>query len=43
LYDATLTVELALRLREERRFASVAALVEQMRADEADARRLMDG
>jgi riboflavin kinase / FMN adenylyltransferase len=43
LYDATLTVELALRLREERRFASVEALVEQMRADEADARRLMDG
>ena len=43
LYDATLTVELALRLREERRFASVEALVEQMRADESDARRLMDG
>ncbi len=43
LYDATLTVELAQRLREERRFASVEALVEQMRADEADARRLLDG
>ena len=43
LYDATLTVELTRRLREERRFASVEALVEQMRADEADARRLMDG
>jgi riboflavin kinase/FMN adenylyltransferase len=42
LYDATLTVELAQRLREERRFASVEALVEQMRADEADARRLLD-
>jgi riboflavin kinase / FMN adenylyltransferase len=39
LYDATLTVELDARLREERRFASVEALVEQMRADEADARR----
>ncbi len=39
LYDATLTVELDARLREERRFASVQALVEQMRADEADARR----
>jgi riboflavin kinase / FMN adenylyltransferase len=43
LYDATLTVELSQRLREERRFASVDALVEQMRADEADARRLLDG
>ena len=42
LYDATLTVELDRRLREERRFASVDALVEQMRADEADARRLLD-
>jgi riboflavin kinase / FMN adenylyltransferase len=42
LYDATLTVELAHRLREERRFASVEALVEQMRSDEADARRLLD-
>ena len=43
LYDATLTVELDRRLRDERRFASVEALVEQMRADEADERRLMDG
>ena len=42
LYDAALTVELAERLREERRFASVEALVEQMRADEADARRRLD-
>jgi len=42
LYDASLTVELAQRLREERRFASVEALVEQMRGDEADARRLLD-
>ena len=38
LYGAPLTVELDARLREERRFASVEALVEQMRADEADAR-----
>jgi riboflavin kinase / FMN adenylyltransferase len=42
LYDATLTVELDRRLRDERRFASVEALVEQMRADEAEARRLLD-
>ena len=41
LYDATLTVELGGRLREERRFASVEALVEQMRADEAKARLLL--
>jgi riboflavin kinase / FMN adenylyltransferase len=39
LYDATLTVELDDRLREERRFASVDELVMQMRADEAEARR----
>jgi riboflavin kinase/FMN adenylyltransferase len=39
LYDSALTVELDQRLREERRFASVGALVEQMRADEAEARR----
>ena len=39
LYGATLTVELNARLREERRFASVEALVEQMRGDEAEARR----
>jgi riboflavin kinase / FMN adenylyltransferase len=41
LYGTTLTVELDARLREERRFASVAALVEQMRNDEAEARRLL--
>lgn len=40
LYDAQLTVELGPRLREERRFDSVDALVNQMRQDEADARRL---
>ncbi|MCA1588042.1 MAG: bifunctional riboflavin kinase/FMN adenylyltransferase [Chloroflexi bacterium] len=39
LYGSTLDVALADRLREERRFASVDALVEQMRADEAEARR----
>ena len=39
LYDATLSVELEERLREERRFASVEELVAQMRADEAEARR----
>jgi riboflavin kinase / FMN adenylyltransferase len=42
LYDTTLTLELGDRLREERRFASVSALVEQMRADEADARRRLE-
>jgi riboflavin kinase / FMN adenylyltransferase len=41
LYDATLTVELDARLREERQFASVDELVTQMRADEAEARRLV--
>lgn len=39
LYDAELSVELGTRLREERRFGSIEALVEQMRADEAEARR----
>ena len=39
LYDATMTLELETRLREERRFESVEALVTQMRADERDARR----
>lgn len=39
LYDASLDVEIDARLREERRFDSVEALVAQMRADEADARR----
>ena len=38
LYDVTLDVEIDARLREERRFDSVEALVTQMRADEADAR-----
>lgn len=40
LYDAQLDVELVARLRDERRFESAAALVEQMRRDEGDARRL---
>lgn len=39
LYDATLDVEIDARLREERRFDSVPALVAQMQSDEADARR----
>jgi riboflavin kinase / FMN adenylyltransferase len=43
LYDATLTVELDARLREERRFASVQALMNQMQADEAQARRVLAG
>lgn len=38
LYDAHLAVDLVARLREERRFADVEALVAQMRRDEADAR-----
>jgi riboflavin kinase / FMN adenylyltransferase len=41
LYDASLAVELGVRLREERRFASIEALVQQMRADEAGARRIL--
>ncbi len=43
LYDATLTLELEERLREERRFESAEALVKQMQADEAGARRLLAG
>jgi len=39
LYDAELTVEVTARLRDERRFESVEALVDQMRADEAEARK----
>lgn len=39
LYGASLDLELHARLREERRFESTAALVVQMRADEAEARR----
>ncbi len=41
LYGATLDVELSHRLREERRFDSIDALVAQMRRDEAEARRLI--
>ena len=41
LYDATLTVDLTARLRAERRFDSVDALVAQMRQDESEARRLI--
>ena len=39
LYDATLDVEMGSRLRDERRFESVGELVEQMRRDEAEARK----
>ncbi|MBW3613156.1 MAG: bifunctional riboflavin kinase/FMN adenylyltransferase [Chloroflexi bacterium] len=41
LYDAELDVELVARLRDELRFESAEALVEQMRRDEEDARRLV--
>lgn len=38
LYDRELRVEVATRLREEREFASVRELVDQMKRDESDAR-----
>jgi riboflavin kinase / FMN adenylyltransferase len=41
LYDAALELELLVRLREERRFPTAEALVEQMRRDEEEARRLL--
>ena len=41
LYDATLDLELVARLREERRFDDVDALVTQMKADEREARRML--
>jgi riboflavin kinase/FMN adenylyltransferase len=41
LYDTTLDLELVARLREERRFDDVDALVAQMQADEREARRLL--
>lgn len=40
LYDAELDLELTARLRDELRFESAEALVEQMHRDEAEARRL---
>lgn len=40
LYDAELELELVARLRDELRFESAEALVEQMQRDEAEARRL---
>ena len=43
LYGAELTVEFVARLRDEQRFDSVEALVRQMRADEAEARRRIAG
>lgn len=42
LYDATLDLAIAARLRDERRFESADALVAQMRDDEAEARRRID-
>ncbi len=41
LYGTTLDLELGLRLREERRFDDVDALIRQMRVDESDARRML--
>jgi riboflavin kinase/FMN adenylyltransferase len=41
LYGATLRASVEPRLREERRYDDVGALVAQMRVDEADARRLL--
>ena len=41
LYGARLALELVARLRDERRFADVDALVHQMRRDEAEARALL--
>jgi riboflavin kinase/FMN adenylyltransferase len=41
LYDATLDLELGVRLRAERRFDSAEALVAQMRSDETEARQLL--
>jgi riboflavin kinase/FMN adenylyltransferase len=41
LYDAHLVIDLVARLREERRFSDVEALVRQMRRDEADAREVL--
>jgi riboflavin kinase/FMN adenylyltransferase len=43
LYGQELTVTVAARLRDEERFASVEALVEQMRRDEANARARLEG
>jgi riboflavin kinase / FMN adenylyltransferase len=43
LYDSALELELVARLRDERRFESADALVDQMRLDEIEARRLAAG
>lgn len=43
LYDATLALTLRVRLREERRFSSVDALITQMRSDEIEARSVLGG
>jgi riboflavin kinase/FMN adenylyltransferase len=42
LYGSELRLEFARRLREERRFESAAALVEQIRKDIADARASLE-
>ena len=42
LYGLELEVQFVARLREERVFASMAAMVEQMHADAAEARRILD-
>jgi riboflavin kinase/FMN adenylyltransferase len=42
LYGRGVRLEFLERLREERRFPSVAALVEQIRADVAAARRILE-
>jgi riboflavin kinase/FMN adenylyltransferase len=43
LYGRTIRIAFLARLRGERRFESAEALVEQMRADVADARRVLSG
>jgi len=42
LYGREIEVEFAAKLRDEQRFASLAALTEQMQRDAADARRILD-
>jgi riboflavin kinase/FMN adenylyltransferase len=43
LYGARLRVEFAVRLREERRFAGAESLLEQVRLDIGEARRVLGG
>jgi len=42
LYDQVIEIQFIQRLREERKFDSVATLIEQMRRDVAEARRVLD-